>query len=584
MRLRHLFGSIWRQKRRIFYYGMAGLIMLGAVLAYFVHADQAPPAASPQSRAPKVARKKVKAATQTELLTKGWNYMPGTARQGGGLRVGTRNFTFVEQNGTDGQADPPLNLFGTHLEVTGGFALTARFSGSSAAKASLHLYGAVPITMDEFRIEPRSVRLTLESKTLTIRRWDGRAKDAVLKQHYGFTPASTNIVRLERTGGKINVSVNGTRLASVAENNVFGGGRVWFGPLSERGRWLLSSLKAEALTGGKVTVADNSTLQVTNQDPEGLQNLAEPKRSDFFIGAAAALGPMVADEAYARVLFGGNFGAITTENALKWKGVHPQVGTYDFHEGDALVTLAERHGLKIHGHTLVFGEANPRWVRELPREQLEQVMLDHIKTVAGHYKGKMFSWDVVNEPFDDDEWDQLRPNLWQKAMGESYIAKAFRAAHEADPDALLFINDYGLEEDSERWDAMFDLVTKLQDDGVPVHGVGFQAHVYERGDKIDLQSLRNHIRDLANVGLKARISEMDVYIEDGTDTQAEQYSQVLGICLEEPNCVSFTTWGVSDRYDWFIDDDGSIEQGEDYLWDKAMQPTPAVEAIQQVLR
>jgi endo-1,4-beta-xylanase len=584
LRLGHLFASASRHKRRIFYYGLAGLVTAGAgVAAFLTNLDQVPSAPA-ASVAPKVVKRKVKAASQTELLAKGWNYMPGTARENGGLWVGARNFTFVEQDGTDGQADPPLNLFGTHLEVKGGFALTARFSSSARAKASLHLYGAVPITLDEFRIEPKSIRVTLESKTLTVRRWDGRSKDAAFKQHYGFTPASTNVVQVERTSGKINVSVNGTRLASVPENNTFSRDNVWFGPLSERGRWLLSSLKAEALTGGQITVADNSSLEVTNPDAEGLQNLAKAKRPDFLIGAAAALGPMVSDSAYAQVLFGGNFGAITTENALKWKGVHPQAGVYDFHEGDALVALAERHGLKIHGHTLVFGEANPRWVRVLPPEQLEQIMLDHIKTVAGHYKGKMFSWDVVNEPFDDDEWDQLRPNLWQRAMGEGYIAKALHAARAADPDALLFINDYGLEEDSERWDAMLGLVTKLKNDGVPIDGVGFEAHVYERGDKIDITSLRNHIRDLAAAGLKARISEMDVYIEDGTETQAEQYSQVFKVCLDEPNCVSFTTWGVSDRYDWFIDDDGSVQQGEDYLWDKEMQPTPAHAAIKALLR
>ena len=142
--------------------------------------------------------------------------------------------------------------------------------------------------------------------------------------------------------------------------------------------------------------------------------------------------------------------------------MHPLPGVYDFHEGDALVALAQQHGLKVHGHTLVFGEANPRWVRDLPAAQLEQTMTDHIAHVVGHYKGKVSSWDVVNEPFDDTEWDQLRPHLWERAMGESYIQKAFAAAHAADPNALLFMNDYGLEVDGDRWNALLALVNKLK--------------------------------------------------------------------------------------------------------------------------
>jgi endo-1,4-beta-xylanase len=211
-------------------------------------------------------------------------------------------------------------------------------------------------------------------------------------------------------------------------------------------------------------------------------------------------------------------------------------------------------------------------------------MIEHIKMVAGHYKGKVTSWDVVNEPFDDESWDGLRPNIWYTAIGEGYIAKAFIAAHEADPNALLFINDYGLEDDSERWDAMLALVSKLKKQGVPLDGVGFQAHVYERSDKIDPVVLQRHIRQLAAAGLKARISEMDVYSEDGAAVQSSQYSQVLKVCLAEPNCIAFTSWGVSDKYDWFKDDDGSLQQGEDFLWNRAMQPTPAVAAMQQILR
>jgi endo-1,4-beta-xylanase len=240
--------------------------------------------------------------------------------------------------------------------------------------------------------------------------------------------------------------------------------------------------------------------------------------------------------------------------------------------------------MKVQGHTLVWGEANPAWVRQLPADQLEKAMLDHIKITADHFKGKVASWDVVNEPFDDDEWDALRPTIFYKAMGESYIAKAFIAAHEADPEAKLYMNEYGLEEDGWRWDNFLALVTKLKKEGVPIHGVGFQAHVYESRDKIDPTVLRKHIQQLAAIGVNARVSEMDVYSDDGVRIQSQQYRDILNACLAEPNCVSWTTWGVSDRYDYFRDDDGSIQTGEDFLWNSRLQPNPMVKTLQDLLR
>ena len=272
----------------------------------------------------------------------------------------------------------------------------------------------------------------------------------------------------------------------------------------------------------------------------------------------------------------------------------PTADTYDFHETDAIVDLARRHNIRVHGHTLVFGEANPVWVQQLPtataedKQHVQQVMLGHIAKVVDRYEGKISTWDVINEPIADYEQfyqggGELRDHVWYRAMGEDYIAKAFRAAHEADPDAKLFINDYGLEQDGERWDTFYSLVKRLKQQGVPIDGVGFQAHVYEQADRIPTDVLRAHIQALEQLGLQSRISEIDVYTDDGQTVQADEYSKVLKTCLDLPSCVSYTTWGVSDRYNMWRDDDGSLQNGQDFLWDQAMQPTPAVEAIRKTL-
>ncbi len=569
-------------KRRRLFMASTGIIIMAFIGGAVLLATQSP-TTTKKGKTMEVVHS-TPTATLGDLIASGWNYMPGVTPVTGGLRVDSRDFKIVNQDGSGGQANPPVNLYGTRLQVNGNFIVTARTGPLGAAKASLQLYGGVPTVADEFRIEPASIRLSLSGSAITVERWRASALRPSQTATFAFAPkADANEVRIERRDGSIVVAVNEAIVGTIPEQGTFRNGAVWFGLNSEGGSWQLTGLKADALAGGKVTVLNTTAPLVTTKAADGLQTIAASKRPDFIIGAAAALAPAVGDDSYAKTLLGGNFGGITTENALKWQFVHPSQKIYDYREADALVAIAQRNGLKVHGHTLVFGEANPAWVRALPASQLEAVMLDHIKNVAGHFKGKMASWDVINEPFDDDEWDQLRPHLWYQAMGEGYIAKAFTAAHAADPNAQLFMNDYGLEEDGDRWNAMLALVTKLKAQGVPINGVGFQAHVYAPEDKINAAVLKKHIQQLAAIGVSSRISEMDVYSEDGQAVQAEQYSQVLAACYSEPTCVSFTSWGVSDRYDWFKDDDGSIQQGEDFLWDSNMAPTPAVQSIRDIL-
>ena len=213
-------------------------------------------------------------------------------------------------------------------------------------------------------------------------------------------------------------------------------------------------------------------------------------------------------------------------------------------------------------------------------------MVDHITQTVGHFKGRVASWDVINEPLADfgvAGSSGLRNHTWLKASGENYIASAFMAAREADPRAKLYINEYGLESNGERWDTFLALVKKLKVQGVPIDGVGFQGHVYDSGDIINPVTLRSHIRELAELGLTSRISEMDVYSDDGTEVQAKQYADVFNVCFTEPSCVSWSTWGVTDRYNFWQDESGRLQHGRDFLWDEKYRPTAAVSAIQSMI-
>ncbi|HEX9679449.1 MAG TPA: endo-1,4-beta-xylanase, partial [Candidatus Saccharimonadales bacterium] len=261
-----------------------------------------------------------------------------------------------------------------------------------------------------------------------------------------------------------------------------------------------------------------------------------------------------------------------------------------FTDADNILAMAEANGQAVHGHTLVFAKSNPSWMTDAPKKDLPKIMTEHITNVVEHFKGRINTWDVVNEPLSEKDEDYenggpgLRQHFWEKAMGETYIDKAFSAARAADPSAKLYINDYGIEHDDKRWDAFLALVKRLKSRGVPIDGVGFESHVYQPTDEIDFKIMRSHIRSIAALGLDVRISEIDV---TGTDPkfQSEQYVGVLSLCISEPSCSSYTTWGVSDLYgSTTVADRYPLLLGTSLLWDKDMKPKSAYSALQDVLK
>ncbi|HSD55985.1 MAG TPA: endo-1,4-beta-xylanase [Candidatus Saccharimonadales bacterium] len=526
-----------------------------------------------------------------DLIQDRYVHMAGSNLQPDGLHINPVPFAIVNQDGSGGQPNPPVNLYGAHLITHGDFELRASLD-KVAAKASLAFYGEVPIIYDEFRYERNTVQLVFDGDKLLVQRWTNNSQ-VPKTDSFTISRVSKYDVIFTKEVDELHIRVNDKLVATLPESNIFASGNVWFGAKADNKPWLLKSLRAVKHNKDALEIANSSQQTLTNNDNQGLQNLVDASgRKDFTIGAAVALAPLVSDQDYAGVVLGGNFGSITTENALKWQFVHPTPEIYDFTEADALVALAQEHDLQVHGHPLVFGEANPRWVQDLAtatsadKQHVESVMTDHITSLTKHYAGKISSWDVVNEPIADyDEFEagqKIRDSVWSRAMGEGYIAKAFTAARKADPKAKLFINEFGLEEDGERWDYFFQLVKKLKAQGIPIDGVGFQSHIYESRDRINAATLREHIDQLADIGLVSRISENDVYSDDGLQQQAIQYAVVLKACFQAPSCVSYTTWGVSDRYDMFRDDDNSLQYGEDFLWDKNMQPTPAVAAMRKI--
>src|SRR5258705_8350894 len=246
------------------------------------------------------------------------------------------------------------------------------------------------------------------------------------------------------------------------------------------------------------------------------------------------------------------------EDVMKWETIHPAPETFDFRRGDRLVTFAISHQMKVRGHTLTWHQQNPSWLvdgRHTP-DELARILEQHIKAVVGHYRGKVFAWDVVNEAFDEGRnAGKLRSTLWydrprigRAGKGSSYIEDCFRWAHAADPDALLFYNDVEAEAMNLKSDAIYAMVKDFRRRGVPIDGVGFQMHLANLHP--DVTSIAANIGRFTALGVQVHITEMDVALAvsgDGNPSpadlqlQADVYRKIASACLAHAGCTAIQT-------------------------------------------
>ncbi|MDQ0827871.1 endo-1,4-beta-xylanase [Arthrobacter sp. B2I5] len=293
---------------------------------------------------------------------------------------------------------------------------------------------------------------------------------------------------------------------------------------------------------------------------------AAPK--DVRIGTAVAGGghhetmpypnPFTFDQQYRNVL-ASEFSSVSPENQAKWEFIHPQRDQYRFAEMDAIVEFAQQNGQVVRGHTLFWHSQNPAWLEQgnFSKDELRSILKDHITTVVGRYAGKIQQWDVANEILNGDGTLRTADNIWIRELGPEIIADAFRWAHEADPAAKLFFNDYGVESINSKSTAYVGLISKLLAEGVPVDGFAVQGHLSTQyGFPGDLKANLQRFDDL---GLETAVTEIDVRMNIAAGTkpteaqlakQASYYQQALEACLNVEDCKSFTIWGFNDKYSW----------------------------------
>jgi len=301
------------------------------------------------------------------------------------------------------------------------------------------------------------------------------------------------------------------------------------------------------------------------------------------IGTAVDTTALANDATYRRMV-GEQFSTVTPENVMKWGALEPVRGQINFGPADELVRFAREHGQKVRGHTLVWHSQLPSWVTSgtWTAAELRAVLRQHIFTVAGHFRGQNWAWDVVNEAVDDN--GQLRNSIFLQVLGPGYIADAFRWAHQADPKAILFYNDYNTEGINAKSNRVYQLVQDLKAQGVPIQGVGFQGHLStDFGFPNDMPQ---NMRRFAALGVDTAVTEADVRhtlpsTPAKVNAQAQGFSLMLQSCLLVRRCISYTLWGFTDKYNWVPSTFPG--QGEATPFDVNFRPKPAYDTMRRDL-
>lgn len=369
----------------------------------------------------------------------------------------------------------------------------------------------------------------------------------------------------------------------------------------------LIAAAAALLVGG----CASTPLRATADDEPALEDVF---RHDFLVGAAVNANQFYGRDSIGDALILRHFDTISPENVLKWQSVHPKRGVYDFAGPDRYVAFGRQHGLVVIGHTLVWHRQTPRWVFEdaaghpVSRDTLLARLRDHIFTVVGRYRGRIRGWDVCNEVLNDD--GTLRHTPWLDIIGPDYIDKAYQWAHEADPGAELYYNDYSLENPAKR-DGALRLVRHLLAIGVPLKAVGLQDHM-----KLDWPSVGaedSTIAAFAALGLRVNITELDVDVlprpgdYQGADVArrsaasarldpypaglpdsvqqalARRYAELFRVFVRRHADIDRVTfWGVRDGDSWLNGWPVRGRTNHPLLFDRRGRPKPAFRAVVHV--
>jgi endo-1,4-beta-xylanase len=317
------------------------------------------------------------------------------------------------------------------------------------------------------------------------------------------------------------------------------------------------------------TKNETAIVTIPESDTTSLKDIAP-----FKVGASIVV-PLLQNDSLYRNTALRQYNTITPANTLKWYIAHPSENVFDFSGGDYIADFCASTAKRMHGHCLIWYHDNPVWLNNFSGDSLawENLFKTHIQTVVTHYKGKATSWDVVNEAFNDD--GTLRINdinhsnnyddgsIWARHLGQDYVARAFVYAHEADPSALLFYNDYGEEWNNKKTDSIIAMINNFKARGVPINGLGLQMHT---NIKASAEGIKKAFQKAAATGLLIHVSELDVGVNPSNDPsinfsdalaqkQANEYAfivQQYKQLIPPGQQYGITTWDVGDADSWLV--------------------------------
>ena len=314
------------------------------------------------------------------------------------------------------------------------------------------------------------------------------------------------------------------------------------------------------------------------------------EHAKYPIGYAVDYGNLINDANYAKIATK-QFNSVTAENAFKAEYLAPLEGTYNFREADSIVAFAKRNNQRIHGHTLIWHQQIPNWIKEFNGNSNDWELLfkNYIQTVVLHFKNKVNAWDVVNEAFNED--GTLRNSIWKEKLGSSYIEKAFKYVQEVDNNVLLFYNDYNLELNTTKRNAVIQLLNNLRLKGVKVNGIGLQMHI--NTSTPELTQIVSAIKQVEDNHYQLHISELDISVNPlakdilfTPDLASKQAALLAGI-IQQYNQINkvyqygITFWGITDRYSWIRSYYNRIDFP--LLYDDNYLPKPAYCAVKSQL-
>ena len=345
--------------------------------------------------------------------------------------------------------------------------------------------------------------------------------------------------------------------------------------------------------------ARSSSLQDFPPLKTPLRTLAEARH--FFIGSMANTH-WINESLHYRELVATQYNLVTSAT-LYWSEVEPERNVFNFAPSELIQAFAKNHSQTVRCHNLIWHQTLPSWVNSsLPHTELQAIAKNHVQTIVRHLKGRCYAYDVVNEPIDSD--GKLRETIWYDALGEDYIATVLGWVHEIDPDAKLFVNEYGIESVNTKSDGLYTFLKSLKEKGAPLHGVGFESHFTEYNHWPNMSSIMENMQRFASLGLDIHITELDVSLKGAQGVslaeqlyaQAEFYHNYLFTCLRVPECKSFETWDCTDRFSWLgmieHDPSGKVDQSvlseSGYIFaplpfDAIYNPKPAAKAMATAL-